>query len=118
MHVLGYVVLAHGVRLDRPVKAYQRWMDQIPTEFRRSVLAENDTTHAPSVIDDPYCLARLKHYHSLMPLGQEARKPTFALKPADGAFGGHAQAAQSAYADFKNLSLRIVSESSVSVGSP
>jgi chromosome partitioning protein len=118
MHVLGYVLLGHGARLNRPVKAYQRWMDQIPTEFRRWILAENDTAHAPSVIDDPYCLARLKHYHSLMSLGQEARKPIFALKPADGAFGGHAQAAQSAYLDFKKLSLRIVSKSLASVGGP
>jgi chromosome partitioning protein len=108
MHVLGYVVLGHGVRLDRPVKAYMRWMDQIPDEFRRSVMNE-DASDPPAVADDPYCLAQLKHYHSLLPLGQEARKPIFALKPADGAFGGHAQAAQSAYVDFMNLSRAVVS---------
>jgi chromosome partitioning protein len=26
----GYVVLGHGVRLGRPVKAYERWMGRIP----------------------------------------------------------------------------------------
>lgn len=108
MNVLGYIVLDHGVRLDRPVKAYQRWMDQIPGEFRSSVLGE-PSDDPPTVADDRYCLAMLKHYHSLLPLGQEARKPIFALKPADGAFGGHAQAALSAYADFKQLATAIVS---------
>jgi len=81
-------------------------MDQIPGEFRRSVLDEQDGS-PPTVADDPYCLARLKHYHSLLPLGQEARKPIFSLKPADGAFGGHAQAAQSAYFDFRSLAAAI-----------
>ena len=27
--------------------------------------------------NDPYCLATLKHYRSLMPLAMEARKPCF-----------------------------------------
>jgi chromosome partitioning protein len=107
MNVIGYVVLGHGVRLDRPVKAYQRWMAQIPGEFRRSVLAE-PAKAPPPVENDPYCLAQLKHYHSLMPLAQEARKPMFALKPADGAFGGHAQAAQRAYFDFRSLATSIL----------
>lgn len=107
MKVLGYVVLGHGVRLNQPVKAYQRWMDQIPGVFSRSIL--NEHSSAPTTVtDDKYGLALLKHYHSLLPLGQEARKPVFALTPADGAFGGHAQAAQSAYLDFKNLATAIV----------
>ncbi len=80
MDPLGYVLLAHGVRLNRPVQAYQRWMDQIPEQFHRSVL--DQTTSAPLPDDDPYCLAQLKHYHSLTPLAREAHKPIFALKPA------------------------------------
>lgn len=50
MNIVGYVVLGHAVRLDRPVKAYQRWLSEIPN-----------------------------------------------------AFGGHYQAAQGAYADFRDL---------------
>jgi chromosome partitioning protein len=45
------------------------------------------------VKDDPWCLALLKHYHSLMPMAQEAHKPMFHLKVADGAIGSHFQAA-------------------------
>lgn len=106
MQPLGYVVLAHGVRLNRPVKAYQRWMDAIPQQFHHLVLDEPDS--APLLKDDQYCLAKLKHYHSLMPMAQEARKPIFALKPADGAFGGHAQAALRAHGDFRALANRLL----------
>lgn len=110
MTPLGYVVLGHGVRLDRPVQAYQRWIAQIPREFHSAVLGESAAPPVP----DPYRLAQLKHYHSLMPLAQEARKPMFALKPADGAFGGHAQAAQRAYEDFRGLAISIRDASTMS----
>ncbi len=42
-----------------------------------------------------------------MPLAQEARKPMFSLKPADGAIGGHAQAVQDYYRDFRELAREI-----------
>jgi chromosome partitioning protein len=42
-----------------------------------------------------------------MPLAQQARKPMFFLKPADGAIGGHAAAVQSCYSDFRKLAERI-----------
>jgi chromosome partitioning protein len=107
MAPLGYVVLGHGVRLNRPVQAYQRWIERIPEDFHDAVLDEP----GPPPLPDPYCLAQLKHYHSLMPLAQEARKPMFALKPADGAFGGHAQAAQRVYDEFHDLAIRILDAS-------
>ena len=102
MRPVGYIAMRHGVRLTRPVKAYTRWLDQIPSEFRRSVLASNPTG-APAIEDDPLCLAMLKNYNSLMPLAQEARKPIFFLKSADGAIGSHANAVSKAYGDFKVL---------------
>lgn len=98
---------AGRVRLNRPVQAYQRWIERIPEDFHDAVLDEPGPPPRP----DPYCLAQLKHYHSLMPLAQEARKPMFALKPADGAFGGHAQAAQRVYDDFHDLAIRILEAS-------
>jgi chromosome partitioning protein len=106
MRPLGYVVLQHGVRLDRPVKAYARWIAQIPGTYREAVLDE-PAAQAPAVAEDPQCLAMLKHYHSLIPLGQESRKPIFALKPADGAIGSHQQAVGIAFEDFSKLAQRI-----------
>jgi hypothetical protein len=52
----------------------------------------------------------LKHYRSLIPMGQEARKPIFHLTPADGAIGSHAQAVQEAYKDFQRLARKIQEE--------
>ncbi|GIX46300.1 MAG: phage-related regulatory protein [Candidatus Tectimicrobiota bacterium] len=106
MEPVGYVVMQHAIRLDRPVKAYNRWMDRIPNEYARSVLGQDQETSL-TIDTDPSCLATLKHYRSLMPLAQEARKPMFALKPADGAIGGHAQAVQGCYRDFRALALKI-----------
>ena len=103
---IGYVVLQHAVRLDRPVRAYARWMDDIPREYRESVLNEAD----PALIDtsgDEHCLATLKHYRSLMPYAQEARKPMFKLTPADGAIGGHINAVQDCYWDFRSLACAV-----------
>lgn len=104
---LGYVVMQHGVRgSNHPPKAYQRWIDRFPAEYRESVL---DDPPSPSLkaADDPYCLARLKHYRSLMPMAMEARKPVFALKPADGAIGAHGEAVRHAHGHFLSLARRI-----------
>ena len=49
------------------------------------------------------CIRRHRHYRSLMPLAREARKPMFALEPADGAIGGHANAVQGCHRDFRAL---------------
>lgn len=105
---MGYIVMQHAVRLDRPVRAYDRWIGRIPCTYREAVLRESciDTV---VVADDPYCMATLKHYHSLMPLAQEARKPMFLLRPADGALGAHQKAVSSAYQEFRRLAERILS---------
>lgn len=57
---------------------------------------------------DPHCLATLKHFRSLIPLAQEARKPIFDLTVADGAIGSHAQATRVARSDFQSLAGRIL----------
>jgi chromosome partitioning protein len=112
MTPLGYVVMQHAVRLDRPVKAYGKWMARIPFTYREAVLSEN-TTNNPSVERDPHCLATLKHYRSLMPMAQEARKPMFFLKPVDGAIGAHVKAVTDYYHDFKALATQIAERSGI-----
>jgi chromosome partitioning protein len=103
---IGYIVLQHVVRLDRPARAYDRWIAQIPSVYSKEVLGESEGQKLP-VDKDPNCLALLKHYRSLMPLAQDARKPMFHLKPADGAIGAHFQAAQNAYKDFVGVATEI-----------
>jgi cellulose biosynthesis protein BcsQ len=107
MRPLGYVVMQHAMRADRPAKAYLRWMNRIPNEYRRSVVNEPED-NGIRVEDDPHCLAALKHYRSLMPMAMEARKPMFQLKPADGAIGAHVQAVQDCRRDFEELAGRIL----------
>lgn len=107
MKPAGYVVMQHATRADRPVKAYLRWMDRIPGEYREHVLG-TAPEEGITVDNDPNCLARLKHYRSLMPLAMEARKPVFLLKPADGALGAHGEAVRDCYKDFAALANRIL----------
>ncbi len=106
MKPIGYVVLQHAVRLDRPVKAYALWMDAIPGEYRQSVLNKSAAIER-SPEGDKHCLATLKHYRSLMPYAQEARKPMFKLTSADGAIGGHINAVQDCYWDFRRLACEV-----------
>jgi chromosome partitioning protein len=117
MTPVGYVVMQHAVRLDRPVHAYARWMERIPCVYREAVLDEKPQTTL-TIDSDPNCLATLEHYRSLMPLAQEARKPMFHLKPADGALGGHATAVQYCYADFRELAQVIAERSGVALPHP
>jgi chromosome partitioning protein len=102
---IGYMVLRHSIRLDRPVKAFERWIARIPSTYARAVLDEDPDEHV-TIDTDPNCIAKLKDYRSLMPLAQEAKKPMFFLKPADGALGAHTYAVSDAYADFKTVATK------------
>ena len=102
MQPLGYLCQQYSARLDRPVKAYDRWIKMVPEIYRRAVLDET-TTSAQLPADDPYCLGTIKHYRSLVPMAQECRKPIFSLTPADGAIGSHANAVKDAWKDFQQL---------------
>jgi len=114
MQPIGYVVMQHSVRRDRPVKSYEKWISRIPETYRRCVLDEAPGRHT-SVTRDEHCFALLKHYRSLMPMAQEARKPMFLLKPADGALGAHTSAVRDAYHDFKRLARNIGDRAGVDI---
>lgn len=101
MEPAGYVLLQHSIRYDRPTRAYEKWMNCIPSTYREAVLDEPATD--VSIEQDPYALALLKHYRTLMPLAQDARKPIFRLTAADGATGAHYSAARDAGEDFRKL---------------
>ena len=97
---LGYIIMQHAVRLDRPVIAYERWAKRIPEVYTKEVLGK-DTDSA--INPDPHCIGLIKHYRSLVPMAQEAQKPIFLLKSADGAIGSHAQAVHDAWKDFSTI---------------
>ena len=105
----GYVVQQHGVRLVRPVTACDKWVNRMPEEYARSLLGDGQGPYpATPSLDEEHALATVKHYRSLVPMAQEARKPIFHLTTADGAIGSHAAAANGARQDLKALAKRIV----------
>jgi chromosome partitioning protein len=106
MQPTGYVILQQAIRFDRPVRALQKWMEQIPYTYNTEVLQkQNEPDLTP--LNDSNRLALLKQYPSLMPMAQESRKPIFHLKPADGAIGAHTSAVRGVYKDFKELAQKI-----------
>lgn len=115
MEPVGYIVMQHANRESRPVKAYLRWMNRIPSVYREVVLSESINMALPAVQEDPYCLGLLKHYRSLMPLAMEAGKPMFFLKSADGAIGSHIEAVKSCYDDFRVLARHIANRAGLAL---
>jgi cellulose biosynthesis protein BcsQ len=108
MQPLGYVLLNPSVRENRPVKSYLKWANRIPGIYSRDVLEEKPRT--VTVEEDPNRLAMLKHFKSLMPMAQDARKPMFRLTAADGAIGGHAAAVTDCERQFSELAHRILAK--------
>ncbi|EQD42848.1 Cobyrinic acid a,c-diamide synthase [mine drainage metagenome] len=108
MQPLGYVLLNPSVRENRPVKSYMRWANRIPDTYAKEVLAQ--PAQAQSTADDVNQLTMLKHFKSLMPMAQDARKPMFHLTAADGAIGGHAGAVQDCRKQFEVLANKILEQ--------
>lgn len=108
MKPLGYLVQQHSVRLGRPVKAYDKWVNRMPEEYARNLLDDERGPYPARPADDAHNLATVKHFRSLVPMAQEARKPIFHLKNADGAIGSHAAAVVDARRDFRKLAAKIM----------
>lgn len=105
---IGYIAMQHQERLSRPVKAYNTWLERMPHEYRTSLSLPSKGVPAQTAKDDIECLALLRHYKSLIPMAQEARKPVFLLKSGDGAIGSHAASVNQAYTDFSMLAQKIL----------
>jgi len=106
MKAVGYVLLNPSVRENRPVKSYLKWANRIPRTYAEEVLSE--TPKVSLAEEDDNQLAMLKHFKSLMPMAQDARKPMFHLTAADGAIGGHSGAVQDCRQQFTLLAERIL----------
>ena len=116
IHPLGYVVLQHSIRLDRPARAYDKWIARIPGVYAKAVL-DKTASSTLTISTDPQCLALLKHYRSLMPMAQEANKPIFHLRPADGAIGAHVSAVNDCRRDFEQLAHTVTQRAGITVTS-
>ncbi|MBI5120477.1 MAG: AAA family ATPase [Rhodospirillales bacterium] len=110
MEPIGYILMRHSIRLDRPVKSFDRWMTKMPAAYSDFVLGVEDETSAEHPSRDRYCLGMLKDYRSLMPMALEANKPIFHLTAADGAIGAHYAYVKDARDDFGKLACRIANQ--------
>jgi len=97
----GYIIMQHVERRKSPVKAFQKWVDKIPSVYNEYILYSSNTS--TSIDQDENRIGLIKNYQSLMPMAQDAHKPIFLLKPSDGAIGAHAQSVTNCYLDFKKL---------------
>ncbi len=113
MRPIGYVVLQHTVRLDRPVRADDRWLRRIPNEFPQVRRRRGPAGDSP----DPYHLATLHNYRSLMSLAQDACKPMFDLRAAGDALGSTGGLVQTCYLEFERLALRMTDAAHIPVPS-
>jgi len=98
MNPLGYVVMQPSMRLDRPVKAYQLWLERIPSVYATAVLGTAVGTAGDHEI------GTVRNFRSLMPLAHDARKPMFDLRAADGAIGSTQRYVQTCLTEFRALS--------------
>lgn len=106
MQPIGYVVIQDGIRLDRAYADGAKWLNRVPRVYGEAVGAQNTNTRL-SVENDPQCLAVLRHFRSLMPYAEEARKPMFALKPADGPVGSQVNVVRRCYREFWALAKKV-----------
>lgn len=106
MEAVGYVVIQDGIRLDRPIVDYAKWLERIPPAYSEAIGVRSSDA-GPSIEDDPHCLALLRHFRSLLPYAEEARKPMFALKPADGPVGTQIAVVRSCHRDFRALAQKV-----------
>lgn len=104
---LGYVVSRYTIFSSGVVRAYQRWLDRAPDIYREAVEGSAPPTGL-NINSDDRRIAQLKDYRSLMAMAQEARKPMFLLRAADGAIGGHQAAVKECGEDFKALAREIL----------
>lgn len=109
MQPIGYAAQQPGLRMGRPVRVADRWVNRMPEEYARQLLGKAEGPYAATPGEDgENALATLRHYRSLAPMAEEKGKPIFKLTVADGAVGSQAAAVVDARADFKALAEKVI----------
>ena len=116
---LGYIVMQHIERKNRPTQSYRRWIEKMPSTYRAYITPSSKVKQSDDGQDDPdndpNRIGMIRHYQSLMPMAQEARKPIFMLKPADGAIGAHAGAVARSYRAFADIAADILRRADINL---
>lgn len=108
---IGYILQQHLVRADQPAQAYLRWASQIPQIYHEFVATDESLSAEArknlTLATDPARIALLRHYASLIPMAQQARKPLFMLSRADG-IGSRGYLVERAAEDFRAMVVEIL----------
>ena len=113
MTPIGYVMMQHAEKMGRPVKAYRRWAERIPLVYSEEVLGKEYRLMEKREKGNQ--LGLVKHYRSLMPMAQEAKKPIFHLLAADGAIGSHQKGVSEARENFHQVALEMADRCDIAV---
>lgn len=113
MTPIGYVMMQHAEKMGRPVKAYRRWAERIPLVYSEEVLGKEYRLMEKREKGNQ--LGLVKHYRSLMPMAQEAKKPIFHLLAADGAIGSHQKGVSEARDNFHQVALEMADRCDIAV---
>ena len=113
MTPIGYVMMQHAEKIGRPVKAYRRWAERIPLVYSEEVLGKEYRLMEKREKGNQ--LGLVKHYRSLMPMAQEAKKPIFHLLAADGAIGSHQKGVSEARDNFHQVALEMADRCDIAV---
>lgn len=99
---IGFVKQQYASRINngesRPVKAYERIMDQLPSKIHEAL-----HPFYADELTDSLEIGNIPNFSSLVPLSQMANKPIFTLSAEDGVVGAHFKKV----GDFKNMMSRI-----------
>jgi chromosome partitioning protein len=114
MKAVGYIPMLHSAPRGHLYDDYRTSMKQIPGEYRKHVLDEPPRVFR-EILEDPYCLAVINHYISLIQMAIDTGKPMFHLKPADGAIGSHAAAVRDCFEEFKALAVKIAGKCGINI---
>ena len=70
---IGYAVQQHGILLERPIRAYDKWVNRMPEEYARNLLDDNNGPYPETPEqDEKQALATVKHYRRLVPMARLA----------------------------------------------
>nr|VFK29671.1 MAG: Cellulose biosynthesis protein BcsQ [Candidatus Kentron sp. MB] len=105
---IGYLLQQHLARVDRPVAGYAKWAELIPSRYTEQMLSEPKPNESIHIENDPNCIAIIRHFASIVPSAQMAKKPLFDLKQADGIGGGQSKLVKESEKSFRALSEKII----------
>ena len=108
MKSVGYIAVPPASHIQRPAEDYVEWLQGVPDDYGRYV--EGNPTlsrRSTQLARDGRCLGHLRHFVTLRSLAEDARKPIFAMKPADGILGGYGDVVRGCYNDFRALATEI-----------